>query len=453
MSDLDDYLIRRTEQAVLGSLLAGTDPAQAGVLRAEGFTDPLHQAIYVAFTQPSRSWTGRLGDRLARITSRDVQSAVGYIAELPGLCPDTAHLAVYAGLLRQARPGHQAPGTGQPGTGQPGQSSRQQPGPAAGPGQQLEGASQWLSAATAGRHAQPATRTAGRQAKARAGESLARVPSGCLGRSGRPSGPAAFDRPDGPAREASVAAAGPAQATDGNATPSIRKEDLQDAVLADLMRHPADGRDLVQRVPLNVFTRGPRQDLYRLLAQPIAAGRPVDWLITAWQASKQEASRQGAPAAAGATAAESLTATAVRLGAMRPLRGTAGVIGRGLLGDYEVSMAFGPEWTRQRELNWAAARTPAAGGPQASREPVVGPGPVAPAQGAAVQQAAQPQSAPAGPQQASRQRQAARPAPGYGHHPQPGGQAQHGQAPVPRPVVPPPPWADPGGPRGPVHHG
>jgi hypothetical protein len=51
------------------------------------------------------------------------------------------------------------------------------------------------------------------------------------------------------------------------------------------MRHPGDGRGLVQRVPLNVFTRGTRQDLYRLIALPIVAGKPVDWLITAWQAT------------------------------------------------------------------------------------------------------------------------------------------------------------------------
>jgi hypothetical protein len=88
----------------------------------------------------------------------------------------------------------------------------------------------------------------------------------------------------------------------------------------------------------------------------------VDWLITAWQARKHETAGQGAPAAAEATAPESLTAIAVRLGAMRPLRRTASVIGRVLLGDYEVSAAFGSQWTRQRELNWAAVGTPVADG-------------------------------------------------------------------------------------------
>jgi hypothetical protein len=445
MSDLDDYLIRRVEQAVLGSLLAGTDPAQAGPLRAKGFADPVHQAIFAAFTQPSRSWTSRLRDQAARITSRGTQDAVDYIAGLPGLCPDAANLAIYAGMHREARPGHQAPGAEQPG-----QSSRQEPRPAAGPGQQLEGASLWLSAAATGR----GTRTGSGQAKARTGELLdprterlsrairAAIRSGRLREARRSR-----------AREASVAVAGPAQASDGNATASLRKEDLQDAVLADLMRHPADGRDLVQRVPLNAFTRGPRQDLYRLIAWPIAHGKPVDWLITAWQARKQEASRQDAPAAAGPAAAESLTAIAVRVGAMRPLRGTAGVIGRALLGDYEVSMAFGPDWTRQRELNWAAAQMPAAVGHQASHEPSVGPWSASPGKGAPAQRAAQPQPDPPAPRHATGQSRVVRPTERYGHGSQPGGPVPHGHGPVPQPMAPAPPWGNAGWQQGPVQQG
>ena len=62
MSDIDDYLIYRTEQAVLGALLAGADPLQAGPLGPSRFTGPVHQAIYVASTVRPAHWAGRLRD-------------------------------------------------------------------------------------------------------------------------------------------------------------------------------------------------------------------------------------------------------------------------------------------------------------------------------------------------------------------------------------------------------
>jgi hypothetical protein len=211
------------------------------------------------------------------------------------------------------------------------------------------------------------------------------------------------------------------------------------------MRHPADGRVLVQRVPSNVFTRGIRQDLYRLIALPIAAGKPVDWLITAWQARMREMPGQDVRAAASATATESLTAVAIRLGAMRTARGTAGVIGRALLGDYEVSMAFGPEWTRQRELNWAAVGRPAADTRQVASEPGAAPGPMPPGQAGAEQQVAQRQPAPAAPQQVNGRYPIAQPsAAGYARRPGQGAEAQRGQPHAQRPTAQPPAWDLPG---------
>jgi hypothetical protein len=434
VSDLDDYLIRRTEQAVLGALLTGADPAQAGALRPLSFADPVHQAIYAAFTRPGRNWAGRLRDQAARITSRRVKDAVGYIADLPALCPEAAHLAVYAGMLTQPRPGHPAAGAGQPG-----QPSGQEQRPASGPGQQLEGASQWLSATTAGQRGPRGTPNPRLPGKAWASESLDPATER-LSRAIRTAAGVGHPRQGrrSRARQAGAAAADPAPPGGGSTPPSLGKEDLQDAVLADLMRHPADGQDIVQRLPLNVFTRGPRQDLYRLIAWPVAQGKPVDWLITAWQASKQDPSGHDALAAAGATAAESLAATAMRLGAIRPLRGTAEVIGRALLADYEVSVAFGPQWTRQRDLNWAAARMPVADGQQASPEPGITLGPVTPAQDPLSPQAAQQAPVPAGPPQPATRRQAAPPPPEYSHGSQLGSRARDGRAPVPQTMPPPP---------------
>jgi len=420
MSDLDDYLLHRTEQAVLGALLAGADPARAGMLHANEFADPLHRAIYAAFTQPAGSWADRLRDWIARITSRRVNDAVDYINELPSRCPNAAHLAMYAAMLRGARPGQQAPAV-QP----PAQTPRQEPSPAAGAGQQLEGASQWLSA-TAGRQASRRTRDPRQQAGAGPGEALdpaterlsrairAAMRSGRFPRGGR----SPFPEP-GPPVDSS------ARAGDRGTSPSLSREDLQDAVLADLMRHPADGRSLVQRVPLNVFSRGARQELYRLIAQPIAEGKAVDWLITAWQARKQEESCQGAPAAAEGAAPESLAAIAVRLGAMRPRPGTAGVLGRALLGEYEVSTAFGSQWTQQRDLNWAAAG-PVADDHHMTDEPSATQEPVS-------REALQPQPVSAGSQKLIGRHRAAQPGPRAGPV------ADQAQVPNPRPQTPPPP--------------
>jgi hypothetical protein len=443
VSDIDDYLIYRTEQAVLGALLAGADPLQAGPLGPSRFADPVHQAIYVASTVRSANWTGRLRDQVARITSRQVQGAVAYTATLPGLCPDARHLDVYADLLRVAQPQPGVAGSGSAGSPAPRQSRV-----TGDPGQQLEGASQWLSSAARGRHAQrslwalsgPVPQAANPKRLDPAVERLARALRAALRSARRRS----HDR------GARAAVAGPVLAANGTAKPSLRREDLQEAVLADLMRHPGDGRDLVRRVPLNVFTRGPLQDLYRLISLPIAQGRPVDWLIMAWHARKPELSAWGPQPANGTTAAESLAQVAVRLGEMRTQRGTAGVIGRALLGDYEVSMAFGPQWPRQRELNWADAGRPAADTRQASYEPAVTPGAALSAQAAVTAQTVpdpaprgqQQAAAPRGQQQAVGRHQAGQPAPGSARGPGYGGQARQGRPLIPRPVPRPGTWDD-----------
>jgi hypothetical protein len=436
MSDIDDYLVYRTEQAVLGALLAGADPLLAGPQGVTGFADLVHQAIFVAFTERTTTWTGRLRDQVARITSREVRGVVGYVDTLPGLCPDARHLDIYAELLREAR--HQRGMTAGP-------PAPRQPGAAVGPGQQLDGASQWLSSAARGRHVQrdlwPASGQAPQVAKHERLDRRVRRLSRALRAAWR------SRRRRSRIREAGAAVAGPVLAGNEMAKQSVRREDLQEAVLADLMRHPGDERDLVRRVPLNVFTRGPLQDLYRLIAPPIAIGKPVDWLITAWQARKLELSVQRTQPGTGAIASESLARVTVRLGAIRTERGTAGVIGRALLADYEVSMAFGAQWIRQRELNWAAAGRPAVVGQPASPEPAVTPAaglPVASGDARPAQQ----QSIPAGPPQAPGRHPAAQPAPRPARGVAEGGQTRQGQPVIQRPAPRGAPGQQPG--TGPV---
>lgn len=436
MSEIDDYLIYRTEQAFLGALLAGADPILAGPMGGSVLADPVHQAIYVAITVRTTTWTGRLRDQVARITSRQVQGVVAYAATLPSLCPDASHLDIYADLLRVARHQHGAAGSGPADPPPP-----RQAGDAAGAGQQLEGASQWLSSAAQRQDIErlllarsgPVPRPANRKRLDPAVKRLSRALRAALRSRRRRSR----------VRGRGAAVAGPVLAGNESANPSLRREDLQEAVLADLMRHPGDGRPVVRRAPLNVFTRGPLQDLYRLIALPVAQGRPVDWLMMAWQARKQEVSIQGAQPAAGVTASESLTQVIVRLGAMRTQRGTSVVIGRALLADYEVSIAFGPQWTRQRELNWAAAGQ-AVATRQASPEPGLTPGAALPVQAVVTAQPVQQGPVPTGTPQVGDRHQPAQPAPGSAGGRSHDGQARHGQPVIQRPVPHPAPQNGPG---------
>ena len=60
----------KPDHALPGALLTGADPTAVGQLRAAGFTDPVHQAIYMAFTWRATNLAGRLRDQAARITTR-----------------------------------------------------------------------------------------------------------------------------------------------------------------------------------------------------------------------------------------------------------------------------------------------------------------------------------------------------------------------------------------------
>ena len=74
-------------------------------------------------------------------------------------------------------------------------------------------------------------------------------------------------------------------------------------------------------------------------------GRPLDPLIAAWEAHRWEARRGG-----HSQGREPLAALALRLGAMPTAPGTAGLLARCLLADYEMTRAFGPGWIRQADL-------------------------------------------------------------------------------------------------------
>jgi len=130
VADVDAVLVHRAEQALLGALLAGGNPAVVREVRPEDFTDPVHQALYAAITGQYRRG-GRLRAWLARAVSLRVARAAQYAQGLPARCPRRSHLLAYGAMIVEAR--RQAAGD------EPQDS---------GPDAQLAGADVWLSSAT-----------------------------------------------------------------------------------------------------------------------------------------------------------------------------------------------------------------------------------------------------------------------------------------------------------------
>lgn len=108
--------------------------------------------------------------------------------------------------------------------------------------------------------------------------------------------------------------------------------DLQDLVLAGLLRHSGDAAAVTTWLPGSVFTTSPRQWLYQVISDRTAAGQHVDPLIIAWQASSRE--DVGDPAAA----------EILRLGNLPAIPGTAAVLGRALLAEHVCTRQSGPDW-------------------------------------------------------------------------------------------------------------
>ena len=217
-------------------------------------------------------------------------------------------------------------------------------------------------------------------------------------------------------------------------------EALQEQVLADLMRRPADGRDVASWLPDTVFTAGPNRSLYQLISNRLADGRPVDPLIIAWDASLLR-DPGGTAGTSGTVEGESLAAAALRLGALDPGPGTAATLARALYAEQVCADAFGPGWPE--ELGRIPAPAPAAPA-DPSRRPEPGP----PASGQAVASAADrpgPSAAPAAEAEAEVEVEAASragTAPDAARHPMP---ALPRRAPSPPLLQPPAP-----GPAGPA---
>src|SRR5215472_3749535 len=102
---MDATLAYRAEQALLGALLAGADPAVVREVRPSDFGDRDHQAIYAAITgQFGRGGAvGRVRAWLARAGGLRAARVAGYAEGLPGRCPSRDHLLAYGVMVLERR--------------------------------------------------------------------------------------------------------------------------------------------------------------------------------------------------------------------------------------------------------------------------------------------------------------------------------------------------------------
>jgi hypothetical protein len=71
-------------------------------------------------------------------------------------------------------------------------------------------------------------------------------------------------------------------------TPAGRAE-REDQILADLLRHPEQARDLARLVPVETFTSGQRREIYETMISLAEAGDPIDEIIVAWELERLRA--------------------------------------------------------------------------------------------------------------------------------------------------------------------
>jgi hypothetical protein len=342
-------LVYRTEQALLGALI--TNPGNAFTLRLwpQDFTDPRHQAIYAALTDTSaRSLGGRMRDWLTRLLSSQARDAAAYLEDLPGLCPDPAHLASYAAMITQAR-------DQRAGATRAEQAAREST--------PLAGAAAWLADKAEEASRKPRQTPGAADASSLPGDvarlaralrvTTRRLAQEHQGVPTRPLAPHAGIPGSSSPDPRAVRAPGsdripqrPGSISEYiSARPLMNAEHLQDRVLADLMTRPGDGRDVVPWLSAEAFSEGPRRDLYGLIRQAITAREPVDPLIIAWHAAQQDAGPS--------------PEFVLRTAAADPIPGTAAAIGRVLLADYVCTTRFGPDWTKSPQLTQpAAAKAP-----------------------------------------------------------------------------------------------
>lgn len=400
----DPDLVYRAEQAYLGAILArrgraGTDDSgQPTGVTAEDFADPVHQAVFVALTEQADGiragspigWLARLRDLLERLLSRESRDAAAYMSRLPGLCPNPASLAAYAAMISEA------------GQERADQARARQPEQSASEDPTLAGAGAWLdstrtAAQPVGRRrvapahpeeadsgparSVPTTVPANSTAAALAPDvaRLARTLRASAQRAGRLD----LNRQDQAGRPADRSTSPDLVTTGGRQAVLGTRDDLERRVLASLMRHPEKEQAIAKWLPVQAFSSTLHRDLYDLVRQRLASGRPVDPLIIAWDASRLPDSSFSGDHGGSAALAQ----VALQVGALASVPGSAELLGRTLWADRLLTSTLGKDWPAEPahvsrllaalepndrvQQHWSASVGPSTNGPE--REPEASP--------------------------------------------------------------------------------
>lgn len=323
---MTDPVTLRAEQALIGAMLTQPPTGPLSGVEPGSFADPRHQAIYAALTgtgpQPSgplarlRAWVAALPWR------QQVRDMRAYLDQLPGICPDSGHLDHYAVIVGEA--------SRQRAAGAPADSGE---GSALHDLNRLAGAATWLASQT-----RPAAAKSARQPSAP--YAVARAIS--------------QQRASAPRTAASQQQASHSKAENSNQPPRpLTGADLEELVLAGLIRHPAEAPAVLGWLTADAFT-GLCRPVYELIRAAAGQGLPPDPVILTWHARQKQTT--------GADAAPVSPDDVLRIAAIPAAPGTAAILGRALLADRVCTARFGPDWPERRAARerQAQAAPPAA---------------------------------------------------------------------------------------------
>ena len=368
----DAEVTHRVEQAMLGAMMGRPrSAAQLGV-SPEYFADSRHQAIAAALTGTAGREQGLFGRLIAFFTRRGraARDAAAYMESLPDLCPDPGHIGTYFRMLAAdrdqraaaARADAQAQGSQMLAV------ASERLGEMRGRADKSTGMplgvarlARALSDRMMGQQGQSRAPAPGQRGQAPQGQDRQQqaAPGQAPGQPGSASArPQAQGQSQGGNRDAArdtAAATGLAPAVTGEPARGLRgqgfepgrvarPEDLEDAILAGLMHHPDEARDVLGWLPPQAFT-GPRRELYTLIGQYAHDRRDIDPVTLAWGIAQANAAR---PADAAIREHEGWLRPGfvLGLGAQDTTPGAASVLGKALLADRECTAQLGPDWHR-----------------------------------------------------------------------------------------------------------
>lgn len=184
------------------------------------------------------------------------------------------------------------------------------------------------------------------------------------------------ETPDGrhpaadPAATAHVPLAGsssPTAMTEAEAEEQVRQEE---AVLADLIQHHWQNSDVLDWLPAEAFTAGPRRDVYEAITALTRSGQPVDQLTIEWHLASSRASHVRAGLTEPGVSAGPATWADIHgyvglLAAVPIADGTATITGRALLERHARARAGAPTAAASAA---ADCREPAASPDRAARQ-------------------------------------------------------------------------------------